>query len=523
MSEKPSHLLSRRKWLARSGAAAAVTIAAPYVARFTHASPQIARGDNIFGLGIASGDPLPGSIVLWTRLAPKPVEETGGMPNKSLEVSWEIAEDEKLTKTVQKGKAIADPAWGHSVHVDVRRLKPARPYWYRFQVGNQASAIGRTKTAPLPGTSIEQVKFAFASCQSYEAGYYTAHKHMAGEDLDFVLFLGDYIYEKYSKAGKVREHNLDLCETVVQYRQRYGAYKSDPNLQACHEAHPWINTWDDHEFANDYANNYDGQHYETAPEYMVRRAHAYKAFYEHMPVRKTQMPQGPHLQLYRRFSFGDLISMNVLDTRQYRTPQPCGNKTKPLCDEVMDPKATMLGAKQEVWLFDGLEKSKARWNVLGQQVPLMQRLNPKRGTDRYNLDKWDGYRVPRARLINFLDQKKIANPVVLSGDVHEHQVGDLKLNFDDPSLKTVGSEFVTTSISSKGDGRNMTKKGKRYLKNNEHFKFFNQKRGYNVATVTRNEWRSDLKTMKRVSEPDMPIKTKASFVIKSGTPGAEEA
>jgi alkaline phosphatase D len=522
VSPKEKFRLTRRKWLLGSSAAAAVAVSAPFVARFAHASPDIAKGETIFGLGIASGDPWSDSIVLWTRLAPKPVEENGGMPDKPFEVTWEIAADERMTQTVQKGTAVADPNMGHCVHVDVRGLNPARDYWYRFRIGNQQSAIGHTRTAPAPGTAVDQVKFAFSSCQKYEEGHYTAHKHMAGEDLDFVLFLGDYIYEKPAKLGKPREHDLDLCESVAQYRQRYGLYKSDVNLQACHAAHPWINTWDDHEFANDYANDYDTPNAEKSPEFLQRRANAYKVFYEHMPMRKTQMPRGPHLQLYRRFVFGDLVLLNVLDTRQYRTPQPCGNKTKPLCDEVYDPKATMLGAQQERWLFDGLTASKARWNALGQQVPMMQRLNPKRGTDRYNLDKWDGYRVSRSRLINFLDKQNISNPVVLSGDIHEHHVGDLKLNFDDPTSKTVGSEFVTTSISSKGNGRNMTKKGKRYLKYNDHFKFFNQKRGYNLTTVTRNEWRSDLKTLKRVTEPDMPIKTKASFAINAGKPGVEE-
>jgi alkaline phosphatase D len=526
MREKPSHLLSRRKWIVRSSAAAAVTIAAPfaapYVSRRAHASLQIAKGDNIFGLGIASGDPLPDSIVLWTRLAPKPVKEDGGMPNKSFEVSWEIAEDEKLTKTVQKGKAITDPAWGHSVHVDVRGLNPARLYWYRFQVGNQASAIGRTKTAPAFGAAIDQVKFAFTSCQKYEEGYYTAHKHLAQEDLDFVLFLGDYIYEKPAKAGKPRSHDLDLAETLVQYRQRYGVYKSDADLQACHAAHPWIMTWDDHEFANDYANNYDGQNDETAPEYMVRRVHAYKAYYEHMPLRKVHIPRGPHMQLYRRFAFGDLISMNILDTRQYRTPQPCGNKFQEMCDEASDPKAKILGKKQEQWLLGGLASSKACWNVLGQQVPLMRRNYPKRGNDRYNMDKWDGYRENQSKLVNFLDEKKIANPVVLTGDVHTNFAGELKKDYDDPSSKTIGCEFITTSISSKGDGYDVGKKGRKYLKNNDHLKFYNRQRGYSVSTVTKSQWRNDFRIVDYISRPGAPIKTRASFAIEAGKPGLEK-
>ena len=514
--------ISRRTWLARSGAVAAVTMAAPYVSRLAHASPQIAKGENVFGLGIASGDPLPDSVVLWTRLTPKPLEEDGGMPNKPFEVTWEISVDEKMKTIVQKGTAVADPVWGHSVHVDVRGLKPARTYWYRFGLGNQRSGIGRTRTAPAVGAVLDQIKFAFTSCQKYEEGHYTAHKHLAREELDFVLFLGDYIYEKPTKAGKPRSHDLDLAETLVQYRQRYGVYKGDADLQACHAAHPWITTWDDHEFANDYANDYDTPNSEQSPEFLARRVNAYKAYYEHMPMRKTQMPSGPNMQLYLRFAFGDLVSINILDTRQYRTPQPCGNKFQEMCDEANDPKATILGKAQERWLFDGLKNSKARWNVLGQQVPLVRRNYPKRGNDRYNMDKWDGYRADQSRLINFLDEQKIANPVVLTGDVHTNFAGEIKKDFDDSSSKTIGCEFITTSISSKGDGFDVGKKGRKYLKNNDHLKFYNRQRGYSVSTVTKNQWRNDFRIVEYISTPGAPIKTRASFAIKAGKPGLKD-
>ncbi len=514
--------LSRRRCLARSSAAAAVAITAPFVARLAHALPEVAKGNNIFSLGVASGDPLPDGVVLWTRLAPQPLEENGGMPKKVVEVAWEIAEDERFQNVVQKGTVIADPAWGHSMHVDVRGLKPARWYWYRFRFGNQMSAVGRTRTAPPVGTPLDRLRFAFASCQKYEDGYYTAYQHMAKEDLDLVFFLGDYIYEKDAKWGKPRGHDLELAETLGQYRQRYGLYKSDSLLQAAHEAVPWIVTWDDHEFTNDYANDIDTPNLEQSPEVLQRRANAYKAYYEHMPLRSAQRPKGPHMQLYRRFAFGDLAAFNVLDTRQYRTRQPCDNENRPLCDEVFDPKATMLGKAQEGWLFGGLMASKARWNVLAQQIPFMQRNNRKRGVDRFKMDKWDGYRVPRKRLLQFLDEKKIANPVVITGDAHENCIGELKTDFDDPSSKTVGCELITTSIASRGDGRDMTGKGRRLLKHNDHIKFYNRYRGYIRCDVTPQEWRADLRTVAVISKPGAPIKTRASFVIEAGKPGLKK-
>lgn len=253
-------------------------------------------------------------------------------------------------------------------------------------------------------------------------------------------------------------------------------------------------------------------------EFLPRRAVAYQAYWENMPLRRGSRPKGPHMQLYRRFRFGDLVEMNVLDTRQYRTAHPCGKKWTE-CEAVADPKIDMLGGKQERWLFDGLKESKARWNVIAQQVPIFQRRRPK-GERRINGDKWDGYIASRGRLLNFLYKNKTPNPVVLSGDVHANWVSDLKLDFNDPSSDTVASEFVTTSISSGGNGKNRKKRARKWIKANPHIKFFNRRRGYLRVEVTRDRWKTDLRQVEFVNEKGAPIETSESFEVKNGTPGA---
>lgn len=435
------------------------------------------------------------------------------------DVAWELAVDENMQKVVRRGSAVADPSFAHSVHVEVQGLEPARWYWYRFKAGRELSPIGRTRTAPKTGAVIDKLRFAVASCQNYQSGYYTAHGHMAGEDLDLVVFLGDYIYEGGAREGRTRQHDGPAARTLEDYRRRYALYKSDPELKACHAAFPWIVTWDDHEVANNYAGELN-RYGRGGKTFMRRRAAAYQAYYEHMPLRRISMPQGQHMQLYRRLVYGDLAVFHVLDTRQYRSAQPCGHKMQPLCDAVFDPAATMLGAKQEGWLFDGLKASNARWNVIAQQVPVVQRIIPRDGIDMINTDKWDGYASARKRLLDFLGNQRPPNPVVVTGDVHESWVADLLADFSNPGSATVGTEFVTTSISSNGDGRDMTKKGRRMLEANAHLKYYNKRRGYMRCEVTPGNWRSDFRIVDYVSRRGAEISTGASFVVEDGRPGA---
>src|SRR4051812_5065653 len=329
-------MLTRRLFLLRSAALATTVYAAP---RFTMYP---------FTLGVMSGDPSSNGFVLWTRLAPDPLRD-GGMPPLPVEVEWMVAEDEGMRRIVKRGKAVASPALAHSVHVEVSGLRSQRPYWYRFKAGTEVSPIGRAITAPKPGEAQTQLKFAVASCQNWEAGLWTAYDHMLADNPDLVVHLGDYIYEGGIGANAVRKHNSTEAKSLSEYRNRYALYRSDPAIQKMHAHCPWIVTWDDHEVNNDYAGEFpaDG---ETREVFLERRANAYQAYYEHMPLRLTSLPKGSQLQLYRGVSFGSLAQFSVLDTRQYRTDQPCGGRTTAPCEGVFDPKATILGDSQEAWL-----------------------------------------------------------------------------------------------------------------------------------------------------------------------------
>lgn len=405
---------------------------------------------NPFTLGVASGDPTPSSVVLWTRLAPSPLTPDGGMPAENVEVRWVIARDDQLKDVVREGRSIATPLFAHSLHVEVEGLEPDRWYSYGFFVGNEASPIGRTRTMPALSVLPEKLRYAFASCQHFETGLYTAYEHMAREDLDLVAHLGDYIYEYAGQDQRVRKHEGPKLTSLDDYRIRHAQYKTDPHLQAAHARCPWIAAWDDHEFENNYANDISEKSGVDPVLFLQQRARAYRAYYEHLPLGPMSIPQGPSMRLYKNIQFGRLAQFSVLDTRQYRTDQPCGDGNKPLCPEALDPKGTLLGDEQENWLNNSLLNSPARWNVLAQQV-MMARVDRKPGPEvAYSMDQWGGYDVARTRLLSFLRDRQIANPVVITGDIHTNWVNDLKVNFDEPAAPTVATEFVGTSISSGG-------------------------------------------------------------------------
>jgi len=476
---------------------------------------------NPFSLGVASGDPLPDGVVLWTRLAPDPLNG-GGMPPENVRVEWQVATDQKMQQIVKRGTAIARPDLAHSVHSDVRGLSPNRWYWYQFKVGSHLSPIGRTKTAPAAGARIDKLTFAFASCQHYEAGYFTAFRHLADEDLDLVIHLGDYIYEGGVGTSRVRQHNSPEIMTLADYRNRYALYKSDADLQLAHASFPWIVTWDDHEVDNNYAGAVAE---DNAPRelFLRRRAAAYQAYYEHMPLRVSSMPRGPNMLLYRRFSYGQLAQFSVLDTRQYRSDQPCGDGIKERCPQALDASATLTGPAQERWLLRGLDRSRSRWNVIAQQVLMAQLAYPLNDAKRYSMDKWDGYVAARNRLLGFLQRRRPSNPIVITGDIHANWVADLKADFDNPRSPTLATEFVGTSISSGGDGIDKRPETERVLSENPHIKFFNGQRGYVRCAITEERWQSDYRVVGKVTERGAPISTRASFVIENGKPGVQPA
>jgi alkaline phosphatase D len=477
-----------------------------------------------FSLGVASGDPAPDGVVLWTRLAPRPLEPGGGMKPEPVEVAWEVAEDEAMTRIVRAGKATANAAWGHAVHVEVEGLRPDRWYWYRFKAGAAVSPQGRTRTLPPADAAPERLRFAFASCQKYEIGYYTAYEHMAREDLDLIVHLGDYIYEKGDGAGAVRPHGTKEIFTIDDYRARYALYKSDPALQAAHAMAPWIVTWDDHEVSNNYAGAIaeDPEKYSTA-DFLRRRAAGYQAYFEHMPLRRTALPSGPDMLLYRRLAFGRLANFHVLDTRQYRTDQPQGDGLRPASPVLLDPRGTILGDRQRTWLFDGLARSTTAWNALAQQVPVA-RIDRAPGPEvAISMDKWSGYEFERRRLLAHLRDQKIANPVVLTGDVHANWANEIPADPDRADAPSVATEFVGTSISSTGDGREKPAYHDTVLAENPGVKFHNDERGYVRCEVTAKTWKTDFRTVPYVTRRGAPVNTRATFVVEAGRPQLNRA
>ena len=392
---------SRREFLRAVGALALSGAATPATAA---AARSLRLPGYAFALGVASGYPLSDGVVLWTRLAPAPLEPGGGMPDLRVPIRWEVAEDERFRRIVRKGQTHAMPEWAHAVHVEVDGLRPGRWYWYRFIAAGEISSIGRTRTAPAVGERLDRLRFAFASCQHYEQGYYAAYRHMRRDELDLIVHLGDYIYESSGGRDPVRRHDAPEPQTLEDYRMRYALYRGDPDLQGVHAHCPWLVTWDDHEVDNDYAGD-RSQDDDYRAWFLLRRAAAYRAYYEHMPLRRGMLPLGPHMRLHSRVAFGDLAAFHLLDGRQYRSYQACprpgrgGANMVEECAERLDPTRSMLGETQERWLEAGLSASKAKWNVIAQQT-LIAQIDTKPGDgQRFWTDAWDGYPAARRRLL----------------------------------------------------------------------------------------------------------------------------
>ena len=475
-----------------------------------------------FTLGVASGDPRSDGVVLWTRLAPDPYNG-GGMPNAAVDVRWEVAADEGMQRLVRRGVAKATPEWAHSVHVEVDGLAPDRWYWYRFASGDAVSAVGRTRTMPARGVMPERLRLAFASCQHYEYGFYTAHRHMAQEDVDLIAFLGDYIYES-TVPNRPRQHGAPPPRTLEEYRARYALYKLDKDLQAAHLVAPWIVTWDDHEVDNNYASALSSRPGVTQQDFLLQRAAAYRAYYEHQPLRRSSIPRGPDMLLYRTLAFGALARFQVLDTRQYRSDQACGDGRQAPCAEWSDTSHTMLGAVQERWLSRNLEASRdAGWNVLAQQVTMAPIDNDPGPDENYAMDPWSGYPAARDRLSTFIAERRVNDVVVLTGDVHANFCMEVRTAYGSDPGAVVASEFVGTSISSGGNGSEGGWAGERIMAANPWMKYHSNRRGYVRCEVTPTLWRSDYRILPYIDRPGAPVSTHASWVTERGRPGPQRA
>ncbi len=475
-----------------------------------------------FTLGVASGDPTPDSVVLWSRLAASVLQQAG-LANETLAVTFEVAGSPDFSTVLRRGEIAATAELGHSVHAEIRGLESNRDYYYRWHAGNVTSPVGRTRTAPAADADIEEFRFAFASCQQYEQGFYTAYRHMAEEQFDLIVHLGDYIYESSWGDKLVRHHEGPEIIALQDYRNRYNTYKSDPDIRQAHASAPWVVTWDDHEVDNNYAADI-AEDDQTPEQLLRRRMAAYQAFYEFMPIRLPVGRQGPNMPIHRRLRFGKLMEMSVLDTRQYRSDQACGDGRKTSCAEHQMSDRTLLGEAQRQWLFQHLATADATWNVLAQQIMMAGlRSVSAAGEQLWPMDIWDGYPDERRALLQHLDTVGTPNPVVLTGDIHSNWAANLHLDFDAPNSKIVGSEFVGTSITSGGDGEDSNDYGRGLMANNPHVKFYNAQRGYVAATLTPELWRSDYKVMPYVTQADAPLSIRKTFVTEAGNPGVQEA
>jgi alkaline phosphatase D len=508
--------------------AAAVTAAGHTVLR---AAPINAAGYP-FSLGVASGAPLPDSVVLWTRILPDPLDANSA-PRLAVPLRWEVAQDEAFRRVVAKGSAIATPELAHSVRVNVTGLQPGHWYWYRFMLGDAVSPTGRTRTAPGAGSMPDLLKLAVASCQHWEFGSYAAHRHIADSQPDLVAFLGDYIYEwgdfrlQHPQPGE-RIVRRNESFTLESYRQRYAQYKTDPDLQAAHLAAPWIVTWDDHEVANDYAADRDER---LSPDFAARRAAAYQAFYEHMPLRLPPPQSFASVRMFQRYDWGRLARFHVLDDRQYRAYEVCprtgrggSNSVTPrACPSLLDPSRTMLGLEQESWLQEGLRSSTARWNILAQQTLMAQSSQvPMPGEDggRFWTDGWDGYPMARQRLFDTLLKTRAGNPLVLGGDVHTFYATELRRDFNRPASRAnpvIATEFVGTSVTSSSRPQQRTAQ---YVAMNPHIKYGrSDKRGYMLMEVTPKETRTRFMGLDEVRDPKTGQQELAAFRVEDGTAG----
>ena len=529
--------ISRREFNRLAAAAGACALVP-----FGTASAQVRFASPPFQLGVASGDPAPDGFVIWTRLAPEPLD-TAYLGQTIFEVAWEVAEDSAFSRIVKHGTGWARPHLAHSLHVEVHGLAPGREFFYRFRLGRYESATGRALTCPAADATPETLRFAFASCAHYEQGYFSAYRHMAADRPDLIIMLGDYIYEDAWGERRVRQFNTLEAVTLEDYRHRYTQYRTDPDLQAAHAACPWLVTWDDHEVDNDYVGTTSEHELcggaAVREAFPARRAAAYQAWYEHMPVRPSRLDPAMAIRIYGATDWGRLARFYVLDTRQYRSVQACpAVPTAERCDfakgrkilfggagganridpndagckaALADESRTVLGEAQEQWLDGALGESAMAWNILAQNVLLMTVAEGTAEAPRLYSDAWAGYPPARERLFAMLARRRTANPVVLTGDIHSFWVNDLA----NASGRAVGVELVTSSIATSTYDKTATQPlnpGAVF-----HDGIHN---GYIRCELRRPALRADIVTIENREDPRSGANVAASFVINSGDPHA---
>ena len=489
---------------------------------------------NPFSIGVASGSPNHHSVVLWTRLMAEPGSSKTQFADTDVSVKWEVADDEGFKVNRRAGQVVALAALAHSVHLELDGLQSDRSYFYRFQIGDAQSTTGRTRTLPHPEAMVQKLRVAYASCQRWEHGYFSAYEHMCQENLDMVLFLGDYIYEYAGAANAVRLPSGGWVSSLSDYRDRYALHRSEKSLQAMHAQCPWLITWDDHEVSNDYAGLVRGQSGNIGFDFVAQRARAYQAFYEHMPLRASALTKsieglasGAELRIYGQVAYGKLANIYLLDDRQYRDRQVCNRNEAygsgwvdtAQCEEWLNPKRTLLGSVQSQWLDESFAKAKSdtrTWNVIAQQT-IFGRRDYKLGAG-YSLwnDGWDGYSASRQSMTQSMQNHALKNPVLLGGDTHENWVGHVMADaYKDDSAK-IGVEFCGAGITARSAGNS---KLAARLAENPHFVFADSERkGYGVVEFTAKQIQTELRVVDDVRQQQTKIETLAKFTVEAGVP-----
>ena len=481
---------------------------------------------NPFTLGVASGYPTDDGMVLWTRLAPN-IDSDEELADSDFILTYEIATDPNFSRRVQSGTVVAMAADGHSVHLEISGLPPGREFYYRFRAGDHVSPIGRTWTAHASGSMQSILRISVASCQHYEQGYFHAYRDMVSRGSDLIIHLGDYIYEG-NTATPVRAHDSNVeCKTLADYRRRYAWYRADPLLQEAHAHCPWLVTHDDHELDNDYADLQSENPAEQA-EFAARRAAAYQAYWENMPLPLSAKPQGPDMALYMSRQFGDLLAIHMLDERQYRSPQACPQPPRrggtrvivEQCADWRDPDRTILGSAQEQWLAEQLATSKTRWNLLGQGV-VFTWIDEDPGPKTLNWnDSWAGYPAARRRMLETISTSGASNPVILGGDIHAFIAGDQRIDPRDSKSPIVTSEFVTTSVTSGPPPKKVIEAYNRSDAIGVHYAERDY-RGYLRLEVSAERLNAEMIGFASVRENEASPTTLAKFVIDDGQRGIQ--
>ncbi|MGQ3139696.1 MAG: alkaline phosphatase D family protein [Sphingopyxis solisilvae] len=500
-------MFGRRQLITGAAALAASRFIAAAQAAPTNRAPRLTHDP--FALGVASGEPASDGLVLWTRAV--------GL-TEDVRLGYEIASDENFRAIVRSGGIDAPAGRGGAAHLEVRGLPPGRPYFYRFHLGDAVSRVGRAATV---AANPERLRLALTSCQHWEHGWFSAYRDMIEQNVDAVLQVGDYIYEKSFGSGpNVRAFGAPDPLTLDDYRARHALYRTDPDLAAAHAAMPFIVALDDHEVENDYAGVHGGVTVDPAA-FLRRRTAAWQAYFEHMPLRPSAWRSGGSLQLFRRFRWGRLATVHMLDTRQYRSVQACsdekrGGQVVRDCDAVADPGATMLGARQEAWLDDGLARERGIWSLVAQQT-LFSRLVLPQGPDARWSDMWDGYEAARHRALGSLGRPTVRNAVVLGGDVHSFWLNNVLADFGDPRSKIVASEVVTSCLASR-NGPAALFDGAR--SRNPHIRYHdNAHAGYALLDVVPERIDVDLRAVASLDEPAARCFSLERRSIEAGRPG----